>query len=232
MNAEQQAEWQEYQRAWQAWDKDAPKPPLGSKDKAAWKSYYAERKAWEANNPPPQAVRDMRRKQGEARAAELRAKGYGPAVFNFGATVSARRNVVKAAWGNIVQIVRDFRRDRNGVAAIEAAIIFPVLLAFTIGCIVIFQAEQQRSTAAYIAQACASAASRVLAVGNMSEAQAEAQKIFDSNSALWIFGASPSLGDVTSSDGVMVSCTVSSTSNPVMPLPGLGILSASVTATD
>jgi Flp pilus assembly protein TadG len=127
---------------------------------------------------------------------------------------------------------RRFIRDDQGAVAIEAAIIFPVLLAFTIGCVVIFQAEQQRSTAAYIAQACASAAARVLAQGNMTEAQAEAQQIFNANAGLWIFGASPSLGDVTSSDGVMVSCTISSTSNPVMPLPGLGALSASVTATD
>jgi Flp pilus assembly protein TadG len=127
---------------------------------------------------------------------------------------------------------RRFIRNDHGTVAIEAAIVFPVLLAFMVGCVVIFQAEQQRSTAAYVAQACASAAARVLALGNMTLAQAEAQKIFDANAALWIFGASPSLGDVTSSDGVMVSCTVSSTSNPAMPLPGMGILSASVTATD
>jgi Flp pilus assembly protein TadG len=127
---------------------------------------------------------------------------------------------------------RRFIRDDHGTVAIEAAIVFPVLLAFMFGCTVIFQMEQQRSTAAYVAQACASAAARVLAQGNMTLAQTEAQKIFDANAALWIFGASPSLGDVTSSDGVMVSCTVSSTSNPVMPLPGLGALSASVTATD
>lgn len=34
-----------------------------------------------ASGPPPQAVRDFQRAQGQARDVELRAKGYGPAVF-------------------------------------------------------------------------------------------------------------------------------------------------------
>jgi hypothetical protein len=52
-----------------------------------WQTYQAAWKDWQArggraSGPPPKEVRDMIRAQGEARDAELKAKGYGPARFD------------------------------------------------------------------------------------------------------------------------------------------------------
>lgn len=48
-----------------------------------WQKYQAAFREWRATGGPmPEAVRDMRRAQGEARDRELRAKGYGPARFD------------------------------------------------------------------------------------------------------------------------------------------------------
>jgi hypothetical protein len=57
-----------------------------------WQKYSAAMNEWQnqggrASGPPPKAVRDFQRAQGQARDAELKAKGYGPAVFKAHADV-------------------------------------------------------------------------------------------------------------------------------------------------
>lgn len=73
---------------------------------------------------------------------------------------------------------------------------------------------------------------RSLAQGSMDSAQQEAQAVFTANAGLWMFHAQPVLGSVTSPDGVMVSCTVTSSSVPVVSILGVAPITASVTATD
>jgi len=125
-----------------------------------------------------------------------------------------------------------FWKDESGVAAVEAAIVMPVVLVMFCGAMVLAQAMNQKTTVAYVAEACAMAGARVLAQGgNQTQIQAAAQSVFDGNSGLWIFGAQPSLQSVTL-NGNNVVVTVASTSAPIFPLPGFGTLAATATATD
>lgn len=128
---------------------------------------------------------------------------------------------------------RRFRQNVEGVAAVEFAIIAPVFIALIAGATVIFQAEQQKSTATFVAQASAAAGARALAQGGaLAQVQNAAQQVFTSNSQLWIFGATPSLQSVTLDVNNNVAVTVTATSSPVIPLPGFMTLSATSTATD
>ncbi|HUI12992.1 MAG TPA: TadE/TadG family type IV pilus assembly protein [Xanthobacteraceae bacterium] len=128
--------------------------------------------------------------------------------------------------------MKRFSSDESGVAAVEAAIVMPVVLVMFCGAMVLAQAMNQKTTVAYVAEACAMAGARVLAQGgNQTQIQAAAQSVFDGNSGLWIFGAQPSLQSVTL-NGNNVVVTVASTSAPIFPLPGFGTLAATATATD
>lgn len=130
--------------------------------------------------------------------------------------------------------MRKFWRDTRGVAAIEAAIVMPVVLFAFLGAFTIMQAMNLRSTTAFVAQACANAGARVLSQqnnGGLPAVQAAAQSVFTANNGLWIFGATPTLGTVTI-NGSNVQVTVTASGPPLFPMPGLSTLSASVTATD
>jgi Flp pilus assembly protein TadG len=128
-----------------------------------------------------------------------------------------------------------FGRDERGAVAVEFAIVFPVMLACCMGTLVTWQAMQQRSTAAYVAQACAAIGRGILNQqnnGGLPAVQAAAQQVFSANAGLWLFNASPQLASVTLDGNGDVVCTVTATSSPIVPVPGISQLSASVTAAD
>lgn len=125
-----------------------------------------------------------------------------------------------------------FSADESGVAAVEAAIVMPVVLVMFCGAMVLAQAMNQKTTVTFVAGASAAAGARVLAQqGNLSQVQQAAQQVFSANAGLWLFGAQASLQSVTLS-GNNVVVTVSASSSPIFPLPGFGTLTATATATD
>jgi hypothetical protein len=81
-----------------------------------WQNYASAFAQGKANaGPTPQAVRDMRRAQGQARDAELKAKGYGPAKFE-----SANRALQK----NGQQLQRDANQKVADTAPKHARLTF------------------------------------------------------------------------------------------------------------
>jgi hypothetical protein len=65
-------------------------------------------KGGRASGPPPQIVRDFQRTQGQARDAELKAKGYGPARFD-----QANKTLNRSLPKEMKQAVMDARKQAN-----------------------------------------------------------------------------------------------------------------------
>jgi Flp pilus assembly protein TadG len=138
--------------------------------------------------------------------------------------------------------VRKFSGDVRGVVAIEAAIVFPILIAFAIGAFDLWQASSQRTAVVTTAGNIAAIGGRALKTSGPTGARAAVQSAYDANISAGLFtaGSVPSLGVVSVLDAngqetsdpaaaVAVAVTVSADCVPLFPVPGVSMFHASVT---
>jgi Flp pilus assembly protein TadG len=161
-------------------------------------------------------------------------------LFFFGlggtlATAMVAETVARRLIGSAVEKIKHGLRDDNGVVAIEAAILFPILLLLFMGAMTLMQGMHQRMTAQFVAQASAAVGRTILNTpnnGGLPAIQQAAQAVFSANQPLFMFGAQASLDSVTLDANNNVVVSVTATSSPLFPLSGIGNMTASVTATD
>jgi len=137
-------------------------------------------------------------------------------------TFRCRKDAIRAAtdaW--LIHLRECLWPDETGLAAVEAALVLPVLLIAFLGFFQLACWQSMVSSTQWVAQAAAYQATH----------GGDPAAVVQANAGAFLFGAQASLTGCVS-NGEMVTCTVSATMPPLFPVVGLSSFTTTSTATD
>jgi Flp pilus assembly protein TadG len=129
--------------------------------------------------------------------------------------------------------IRAMVRNADGTVAIEAALVFPVLLAMFIGSMTLWQLAELKSNVRFIAQSAAYAAAVVLNSqgGNPDAATAKAQEVIAANVGIFLTPTTVNPAEITFADG-LITVALTAQQDALIGLIVTGPLTSTASATD